>query len=222
MELGSNASFIPADQGVSTPRYSSDSSNIQSLLFLGSLALLVISGLISGAVFMYDGYLASDLAGKKASLKRAQQSLQPALIEEVARVDARIHSAQELVSRHFAPSALFEVLEEVTLQTVYFKSLDFRLTDATTNTLQLKGTAKSVNSIALQSDLFGKSALILNPVFANINRDALGVQFDINASINTSAALYRSRVNATAPAEPLPATIKSSAPGTPGDVFSPR
>lgn len=191
MESGIQSSFIPHDAAVQTklpgaPR----ASGLQDLLFLAAIVLLVASIALAGAVFLYEQYLGTSEASKVEQLKRAKEAFEPSLIQELTRLDDRMHAADVVLTNHIAPTALFQALSQSTLTTIAFKSMAFEAADANNVTIKMSGLARSVNSIALQADLFSKNGVVTNPIFSDINRQADGVHFNLRALINPSAVNY--------------------------------
>lgn len=160
------------------------------ILVLAGVILLVVSIALAVAVFLYEQYLQSSLASKRQQLERAQSAFEPALIAELTRLDDRMKAGEDVLSRHIAPSALFAVLEQLTLETVSFKNMTFQVVTPSEINISLNGIARSVNSVALQADLFGRHSAIASPIFSNINREQGGVTFDVEALVNPNAIRY--------------------------------
>lgn len=162
------------------------------MLMLLSLILFFASATLAAGVFLYSQYVTTSSASKLEQLERAKAAFEPSLIAELTRLDDRMRAADEVLAVHIAPSALFRVLEQLTLQTVAFSTLDFAAQNSTDMTLAMQGLAQSVNSIALEADLLSKSGIISNPIFSNINRTGDGVRFDFTSTINPAGLRYRS------------------------------
>ncbi len=162
------------------------------MFMLLGLILFIASATLAVGVFLYVQYINASSASKLDQLERAKAAFEPALIAELTRLDDRMRAADEVLSIHVAPSALFRVLEQLTLQTVAFSALDFAAQNSTDMTLAMQGVAQSVNSIALEADLLSKSGVISNPIFSNINRTLEGVKFDFTSGINVEGLRYRS------------------------------
>ncbi len=162
------------------------------LLMLFSLVLFIASAVLAGGVFFYAQYINATSASKLDQLNRAKAAFEPALISELTRLDDRMRAADEVLATHIAPSALFDVLEQLTLQTVSFSSLEFIGLSQSDMRLTMQGVAQSVNSIALEADLLSKSGVITNPIFSNINRTLEGVRFDFTSGIDPEGMRYRS------------------------------
>ncbi|HEY4519538.1 MAG TPA: hypothetical protein VJH33_00665 [Candidatus Paceibacterota bacterium] len=189
MESKIQSSFIPDDARtiVRTPE---SSGGIIDLLALIALVCFVASIALAVGVFLYGQYLSTSGASKSAQLERARKAFEPSLIQTLTRLDDRMHAAEDILGVHTAPSLFFNVLEQVTLTTIGFRTLKFEATDSQQAAISMRGVAESVNSIALQADLFTKNGLITSPIFSNIDREADGVHFDVSALLHPSAIRY--------------------------------
>lgn len=227
MESQIKSSFIPQDVGKETRKRPIGAGG-GDLLVLGAIIILIASISLAVAVFLYTQYLSTTIAGKQQSIDRARAAIEPGLIEELARLDARMRSSGLLLSRHVAPSILFEVLEQITLQSVVLTDLGLTTEAPDSIRLHVEGLARSVNSIALQSDLYGKSGLITSPIFSDINRDGNGLMhFDVKALINPNDFRYarlveaaRSLQGSQLPQQSEPGAQSVGQPNTEGSVPS--
>ncbi len=165
-------------------------SGLGDLFILISIVLLVASVALAVGVFLYAQYLQSSGISKVDQLERAKAAFEPSLIQELTRVDDRMRAAGEILGSHTAMLALFRMLEATTITTVAFRSFDFEAVDAGHLSVRMDGIADSVNSIALQADVFSKSTMITNPIFSNINREMDGVHFSLSALVNPAAVNY--------------------------------
>lgn len=194
MESGIQSSFIPKDASAATPiPRAAGSTGLADLFFLLSIVLLVASLALAGAIFLYEQYAHSSSASKLDQLQRAKAAFEPSLIQELTRLDDRMRVAETLLSAHVAPTAFFKALEQSTLATVSFQSLDFQATDAQHIKVKMQGIARGVNSIALEGDIFSKNGIVTNPIFSNISRQADGVHFTLNAVVNPTTIAYLSQ-----------------------------
>lgn len=188
------ASFIPHDTSVApTPRRHMGG-GLNDLLLLCAVVLCIASIALAVGVFLYGQYLATEGAAKLAQLERAKTAFQPALVQQLTRLDDRMHSADRVLSTHIAPSLFFKALEQATLKTVSFQTLDFQGADSQNLAIKMAGIAQGVNSIALQADLFSKNGVITNPIFSNIARQADGVHFNLSAIVSPAAINYVSQL----------------------------
>ena len=174
---------------------------LADLFILISIVFLVASVALAVGVFLYQQYLQSSSASKVDQLERAKAAFEPSLILELTRVDDRMRAAGEILGGHTAPSAIFRMLEAMTITTVAFRSFDFAATESGNISVKMDGVADSVNSIALQADLFSKGGMITNPIFSNINRETDGVHFNLSALVDPAAINYAQIVSGISPSQ---------------------
>ncbi len=157
---------------------------ISLIIFLGSI-------LAALGVFLYSRVVVQQIASKNSELERARGEFEPALIEALAQLDRRLGVSGELLKGHVALSPLFQLLGSLTLKSVRFESFKYGNDGPDKIIISLRGVAKSFGSVALQSDVFGKSPFIKNPIFANPNLDQDGnVVFDFTATLDSRLLSY--------------------------------
>jgi len=197
MEPKFRTSFIPK-KALAT------SSSIQKKSGSGPLGIVILVTLIvalgavalSVGIFLYGQILEANITRKTDTLERARAAFEPALIQELVRIDSRTEAAASILSGHIAPSLLFETLEDLTLKNVQFQ--DFSLTRLSDDkiSLSMKGVAHDFRGIALQADVFGKSKLIRDPIFSHLNIDQVGnAVFSLSAFVDTSFINFVNNVN---------------------------
>jgi hypothetical protein len=190
METGIQSSFIPHETAERAVAQVRGKSGVSELLFLISLVLFVASGALAAGVFVYDQYLGTSSASKLDQLQRAKAAFEPSLIQELTRLDDRMSAAGHLLGSHIAPSAFFGALEQTTLETVSFRTLEFNANDPVKMSIKMAGVARSVNSIALQADLMSKAGFVTSPIFSDIDRNVDGVHFNLTALVSPSSINY--------------------------------
>src|SRR3989344_4241734 len=201
MDIGTQPSLIPHDAATAAPMPGKRSAGgLAEVGLLISIELLVASGALGGALFLYGQYAQTSAGSKVEQLQRAKQAFEPSLIEELTRLDDRMRAAAAILSAHMAPIAFFNALQQSTLQTVSFQTLDFEANDPQHMVVKMNGVAEAVNSIALQADLFSKNGVITNPIFSDISRQQDGVHFALSANVNPTAINYVQLINAASAA----------------------
>ncbi len=161
---------------------------ITLIIFIGVLALAI-------GVFLYQQFLLQNIEKKSASLYRARAAFEPALIEEIGRLDIRMNSAQEILDNHKALSIFFDLLETSTLVSLQFQDLVYKVDEVGKINVSMSGSASSFSSVALQSDIFGENKFIQEPIFSNLNLDNKGnVVFDFSAFIDPRLLSYSDSV----------------------------
>ncbi len=204
MESGIKSSFIPQDATVPQTVRPVQRTGLADLFVLLAIVFLVASLALAAGVFLYLQFLQTSSTSKLEQLARAREAFEPSLIQELTRLDDRMRAADVVLRGHIAPTVLFRLLEQLTLQTVAFANLTFQGGDAQNMTIAMDGLAQSVNSIALQADNLSKSGVITNPIFSNIDRRIDGVHFNLTAVINPVALNYSQFVLGTQNILPAP------------------
>jgi hypothetical protein len=208
METGIKSSFIPSDAVVSPARKVAQRTSFADLFILIGVVLVVASAALAVAVFLYVQYLQQSSASKVEQLQRAKEAFEPALIQELTRLDDRMQVADRILKGHISPSA------------IAYDNLSFKANDAQNMSLQMSGVAASVNSVALQADYLGRSGTIVNPIFSNIARKTDGVHFELSALVNPLALKYSSQFVPSAPVTNIDESARSPF-GTPIDANAP-
>lgn len=195
---------------------------IVDLFFLVAVIGFVAALSLSAGVFLYHQFLSSNAAAKQEQIKQARTAFEPALISELLRLDSRLTAANAILAKHIAPSELFRLLGELTLQSISYDSLEYAIEEDGTITLSMDGVAQSVNGVALQADVFGRHNAIVSPIFSDLNFVSGGVSFTVNAEVNPAALRYVSLINfvpTNAPASNTTTEFGSFNQPTAGDVI---
>lgn len=222
MDTPTQSSFIPQDAAslsATTSRVRSQG-GLSDLILLMTIVIFVASIALAGSVFLYEEYLKTSAASKVEQLQRAKDAFEPSLIHTLTRLDDRMHVADELLAGHLAPTAFFTILQQATLTTVEFKGLDFDAADPQRITIKMTGVARSVNSIALQADLFSKNGSITNPIFSDINRQEDGVHFNLTALVNPQSVNFVRLINGSNDQQTTPETNPGQAQQEAPDPFA--
>ena len=164
-------------------------------LFLSfSFLMIVISGLLFGGAYLYKGFLEKNNNEMLDSLKRAQDILDPVFIQEMQTIDTKIESSKVLLGQHRMPSALFEFLEQSTLESVRFSNFDFSFPSQKDENVivNLRGTAKGYSSLALQAREFQNNKYVENVIFSGLSLGEKGViNFSAKVIIDTNFLAYQ-------------------------------
>lgn len=191
MEPQFKTSFIPKES-LAKPKKGKRPTNILTVI-----TLIIFFGTIltSVGIFLYGEYLKVSISNKEEQLSRARGAFEPALIKELTRVDNRIDASDKVIDQHIAMSLFFEFLEGNTLESVRFDEFLLTTINPERFLLNMSGTAASFASVALQSDVFGESETVTEPVFSDLDLDVFGnVSFNVNAFVNADSIKYRKTV----------------------------
>lgn len=205
------SSFIPHEEELARVRVRP--SGLITVIMLFSIALFVSSCILAAYVFLYQQYLETDKTAKVDSLQRAKESFDPSLIADLTRIDTRLRAAGMILGNHIAPSAILRALEQSTITTLGFSSLSFDASNLSAITLKMEGTAGSVNTVALEADIFSRHKMFLTPIFSDINRSQEGVRFRVSSNVNPETINYQRLIGgATAGGSKVPAAPQNPTP----------
>ncbi|MBI3573850.1 hypothetical protein HY090_02265 [Candidatus Kaiserbacteria bacterium] len=167
-------------------------------------ALLILAILGAGGVYLFEKYTGGQISSKADSLARSREAFEPSTIQELSRLNTRIETGKVLLSEHITVSKLFDELEKLTLSSLRYSDFEYSIAAPGHVVLTMRGEASSFNAVALQSEAFGKSFIITEPIFSNVNVGKNGViTFDFTGVIDTSRILYEGGAPAT-PVQPAP------------------
>jgi hypothetical protein len=193
MDTNVQPSFIPKkplgqQTAVKPQRTISFFSLIANVIFITSVVLAI-------GIFGYEKYLQSQLLEKKADLEAKIEEFDRALVAELSRLDSRLTSAQTLLNNHVALSAFFDIVDDLTLETVRFTSFSYSAKGSgDVLSIIMGGQAKNFASVALQQAEVLKSEnekYFTNPVFSDLNLDKDGnVTFKFTSFIKKPSFSY--------------------------------
>jgi Tfp pilus assembly protein PilN len=205
-----SGSFIPK-QSLSAPRRG----NPMGLLLLLSILLFILSLVGAAGVFAYGQILKGAIANSDQQLTLAEGAFEPAVIDDLSRLDNRLQQTEALLTRHLAPSAIFDFLSTVTLERVQFTKFSYKYGASGSASITLSGIADSYSTVALQSDKFGSSRLLKNVVFSGVGASQAGkVSFSVQADLDPSLYIYAREDTSAQAITPLPPAAQSQATST--------
>ena|SRR3989344_840665 len=85
------------------------------------------AGIVYGGMYFYQKGLHEKLDGLTRELSNLEEELEPAIIEEIARVDRGLKVAKSLLNAHVYPSQIFRMLQGNTLARVRFNKFTYAL-----------------------------------------------------------------------------------------------
>jgi hypothetical protein len=180
MENEFKTSFIPKQAIVQSPV---ETKRPISLISTICFIILLLSVLLAGGTYGYEKLLAAEIArpcpdpsqtvsqgcGLKASLDKERKALDEGLLTEFKRLAAKLNLASVLIEKHLTVLPVFDLLSKITLETVRYTSVDYN-----NGTLNIVGTARSYEDIAVQSHVFDEERLIKSFIFSDLNLDGQG------------------------------------------------
>jgi hypothetical protein len=198
METKFQTSFIPKKPLPGDPNLKHTPAT-SSILMLIAVILFVASLGGAGFTFLAKGYLEKVQEDSRKNLADNEKRFNLPLIEELKKANTKIDLAKQLIQNHIAVSEALNIIANLTAEKVYFTSFQFLAGDAKATTYRIKmaGVADSFNSIAFQSDVFGKSSkygtnkVIKNPILSDLSvSDAGDVKFNFTGDIGVDDISY--------------------------------
>lgn len=217
MDKKNKISFIP-QKPISRKKHVSE--RPISLMVTVSFLLFFLTLGAFGGMFFYYNNIKKITAAKQLELSASKQRLDPDnAMERAAEFQKKINSIKKLLSSHIASSAIFSLLEDITLKSISFSSYNFSLSkdinrpninnikEASSNnktpqtySVDMKGVAPSYASLAYQSDVIkkeiNKNKRISDFDISNILLNEKGdVSFKLKLYILPSFVAYNSVIN---------------------------
>lgn len=206
MEPQFTTSFIPKKQVAASAKGASNFAPTVSFSTLLSAVIIIAVLLFSAGLFLFRLTIEKTIEEQYVTLERVKESFDSNFIGQATRLNKRITSAGKILDGHLAPSAIFELLEEFTLQTVSFKNFEF--SDNIDGKILVKGSGEgdSFASVVLQSDEFGKSGFMRDVLFSDLQPNVAGnVTFTFEATLDPDLISYSKGVVPVQAQEELPA-----------------
>jgi len=158
------------------------------LTFLGVILFLISIGLLGG-VFFYKRIVAGEVEELRVSLKRLEADFEPTLLSEFIQTAETINAAKGLLSRHRAPTKVFEFLEANTLDDVRLGNFSLALKEAK---VTVAGIAESYTALALQATIFETNPAVKRVAFSNLGlTDKGGVTFSAALDFDPAVISFR-------------------------------
>ncbi len=171
-----------------------------SAFFVVALILFLTSVASAAGVYVYEKTLEKANLLNDKKLGEKEKRFEPATLNEIQVKNTQINAAKDILSKHIAVSDFIKNLSTLTLQSVRFKSFDYKYVSAEKITISMKGEGRDFKSVALQSDIFSKKNLIFkDPIISNLAVNNEGtVDFDFTASLAANVVSYKAVRTTTA------------------------
>jgi len=198
MEPKFNTSFIPkkslqADVSGTTPGRYVHRRSVKGPGYFIALLIFLASVAASVGIFGYTKLVEQSIADLSKQVEATRATFKPEVIGELSRVDTRMRNATTLLHNHVAVSEMFSLLEKITLKDVSYTALEYHMgLDTTPSALVLNGNARTMKSVALQTDQFAKSDYIHDPNVTQLERDFSNdtTTFSIGLSVDPRLISY--------------------------------
>lgn len=164
---------------------------IGMIMFLASIAL-------TAGVYLWKLQVESIIDAQIAELRKARDEFDPDTIAAATRLNERIIAVQKILDTHRAPSVLLGLLEQITLQTVQFESLDYDTQEDGMIKVMGDGLATRFESVVLQSDEFGNTGVFRDVLFSEVQsgeEEGEPVTFTVDSFLEPNSVLYTKKLN---------------------------
>jgi len=213
MEPSLQSSFIPK-KGVNPSSHLTGASG--GLFSLLATLIFIAAAVVSVGVFGYEKLLEGRIAKMQEDLDRARKELNPDLIKELSRANARFLSAEEIMKNHRVTSRIFSLLERLTLQNVRFSSFSYADTERGAS-FEMSGETRSYATLAYQAEVLNAEPLLQSVTFSEFDLSELGyVVFSVKADIDPKLISFEESLGSSSFPQ-----IEVSAP-TQEDIASPE
>ncbi len=176
--------------------------------------LFILAALASVGAFLYEKKLIADNKTKQNQIETEIKAFDPALTAQLSTLKTRIDSATDILKRHTALSAFFDLLGKNTVSSIQFKDFAFTGDYGKALAIKMKGEAKSFNDVIFQSDTFLANENMKNVIFSGFSLDDAGnVSFSIDAEINPDYVSYKKNIeklSVSVPVDPITSTSSAS------------
>lgn len=198
-------SFVPK-QPVSPGVKRTSGTNI---LLLVSIVILGVAIAASVCVFIYDQYLISTEKAKAAQLIQAQQNVSLSKVQDFVRLRNRLLASKTILNNHIELSKFFTLLGNITSQNVTFTGLQIQVADDHSAKIELKGVAKTFNTLAVESTAFAQQPDIKSAIFSGITINKGTVNFTVDATLAPELIVGTAVTNAVTNTAPAASTTPS-------------
>lgn len=185
------SAFIPKGPSTQSPLKVHGPVNLFSLFAI--IVFVVSIGLTGGAFFLNKAETAKVNSKTNELTSRNTELKADGTIPNLLRLDDRIQSAKEILNKHIALSQILDVLESITSQNVQYLTMDMMF-KGDIPTISINGKARTLNSVAFQSDIYRKSKKEFNnPIFSGLNLDKDGTSFALDVTLSRDVPLYKNK-----------------------------
>jgi hypothetical protein len=183
-------SFIPKKPLTTTVSGYKTKSNFLTIIMVAIFLATVGAGV---GIFLYKIAVQKQIDFQIADLKKSKEEFNPKFLKEAGRLNTKIITIKTLFDNHQAPSAIFDLIEKVTIETVRYDSFKYSKGKSDKAiSLEASGVGLGYESIILQSDELGKTGSLKDTIFSsNQKNDDRSVGFSLKTKVEAALVLYR-------------------------------
>ena len=192
MKENTHNSFIPKARSSS----SSEKTSYNPFTITG-VSIFVVVILVSAGLFFYGMYLEYQIEETQKNLVDVDEIFKPEFVQDLVIADARIKSSKKSLEERVAPTVVFEVLERLTAEGVYFDNFTYRshkINGEEESVVVLNGIAPSFNSLAFQTDVFKEEEKVNDVLVRNIRLVEGLILFNATLTFEEEVILYKENI----------------------------
>lgn len=197
METKFQTSFIPKKPLV--PEMGQKTNEPINLFTVIGVLFLIVSLAAAGGVYGWVKVIEKHQVSLKADIAHNRDQFGTD-IKFLERFNTKINLSRELLSNHLAVEGIFDIVSKITTSNVRFTSFDiiFPTSSKERAVMTMKGTGTSLSVLAFQSDVFGESKYIKDPVISDFAVSDKGdVTFSFSAGIDPSLLSFKKTIDGT-------------------------
>lgn len=173
VETRFQTSFIPKKPVASGVSYRSESSGMGALTLIGVL-LIVIAGLTSGGLFLYEQSLEKNIAYIDAELVEKRDLLDQDALATFIDLGKKTGNAEMLLNRHVSFSKVTDFFEGIVLRNVRLADITAEISPGKSMKVAFKGEAQGYAAVASQVDALRKANHVTSVEVSNMTLNEKG------------------------------------------------
>jgi hypothetical protein len=176
---------------------------------LFGFAIFFAALIITGVVFYFSQKEAKAVESLATELATEKERFNPQAIEELKAVSVRLKFAKDVVDNHVAASPLLDLIQDVTIKSVYYTGFDLKREEKTGYSLRLQGKAPSYGMLYAQMQAYRAEPKIRSVEIGTNQLDERSGEatFEVTLVLSPEVMKYIPKVVAT---PEVPAPIESA------------
>lgn len=161
------------------------------------ISIFSIVILVSAIFFFYGMYLDYQIEETEKNLVDVDEIFKPEFVQDLIIANARIRASEKSLEERVAPTVIFEVLEELTSESIYFDNFNYRshkVNGEDKTVVVLNGIAPTFNALAFQTDVFKEEEKVNEVLVRNIRLVDGLILFNATLSFEEEVILYKENI----------------------------
>jgi len=164
-----------------------------SLMGIISFIIFITVAISVAGVIFFEKSLKGNIFVLQNQLEEARKVFEPEFLNEIRRLDMRLSMSRLLLNQHVVLTPVFDILEKTILPDVRYSRFSYSVSDGQVF-VTAEGLARSFTSIAQQSNILGRTALVRDHIFSDFQTDKMGnVGFKLALAFSPNVLLYNAQ-----------------------------